>query len=415
MKNNRRIIFNKRTISNIVVICAGVLLYLGLSNFGAVRSAIGHFFSILSPFVVGLAIAYLLNLPTRFFERHLFAKLRGKRALSILCTYVLAFLVLALLLGMILPQVVESVSTLLRNVTLYLNNLNQLVTNIGARFDISEEILASFLLNYNDLIKQIMAFVRDMLPNLLGYTMRLGSGIVAALTALIASVYFLVGKEKLLMQCRRVLYALLPQQKAGEVVRVGRLSNNVFSGFISGKLLDSAIIGVICFIFMSLCNIVASLFGISSLQMPFTLLISVIIGVTNIIPFFGPFLGAIPAVMIMLMINPPSAIWFGLFIIVLQQFDGNILGPKILGDSTGLPAIWVLIAIIVGGGLFGFLGMLLGVPTAAVLYTLCSDFIEKRLKQKKLNEPADLFAAEKMDSAPPLDASLPDEDKFQTK
>ena len=144
----------------------------------------------------------------------------------------------------------------------------------------------------------------------------------------------------------------------------------MFSGFIIGKIIDSAIIGVICFV------------GMSLLGMPFTLLISMIVGVTNVIPFFGPFIGAIPSIMILLMASPIDAIKFAIFVLALQQFDGNILGPKILGDSTGLSAIWVLVAIIVGGGLFGFAGMVVGVPTFAVLYSLTSDFLADRLKAK---------------------------------
>lgn len=386
MKNKRNNLLGSRTLSGIIVICAGVLLFLLLSNFSSVLAFLKWFASIFSPFVMGIAIAYLLNMPMRFFETHVFKNLRHKRAVSILTTYGLAVLVVFLLLRMVVPQVGESVSALINNIALYLNNLNRFLQEIGDRFQIDPDTIKSFMVSYNDLVNQIMLFVRDLIPNILNYTMQIGSGLVSFLTAIIASIYMLAGKDKLLQQCRRVAYAILPQNGANSVMRVAKLSNGVFSGFIGGKILDSAIIGAICFVFMSLMNLLSSAFDVPGMRMPFTMLISIIIGVTNIIPFFGPFIGAIPSAMILLMVNPWGALWFVLFIIVLQQFDGNILGPRILGNSTGLPAMWVLVSIIVGQGLFGFAGMLLGVPTAAVLYTLASDFIEVRLRKKGMDK-----------------------------
>lgn len=393
MRDKGRGFFSKRMISSLAVVCFGVLLYMALSNFGAVTGAVGWFFSIFQPFVVGLCIAYLLNMPMRFFEDKLFKRFRKKRALAILTTYLLAVLVLAVLIGLILPQLFDSVARLLSSVGLYLSNLNSLVSSIGQRFDIAPESIDTFLLSYNDIVNSLVGMLRSALPDILNVGMRIGSGLIGALTALIASIYMLFGKEKLLRQSRRVLYAVVPQKTANETMRIGKMANGVFSGFIGGKLLDSLIIGIICFVFMSVMNILYSILGVEAIRMPYAPLISVIIGVTNIIPFFGPFIGAIPSVMILLMVNPWSGLWFTVFIIVLQQFDGNVLGPKILGDSTGLPAMWVLIAIIVGGGLFGFTGMLLGVPTTAVLYTLASDLIEGRLRRNGLAEAPELVNA----------------------
>ena len=195
---------------------------------------------------------------------------------------------------------------------------------------------------------------------------------------------------------RKVIYAFLPMEKARRTLTVCRNANRVFNGFIYGKLIDSAIIGVLCFILMSL------------FKMPFALLISVVVGVTNVIPFFGPFIGAIPSVMILLMVDPIVAIEFGVLILILQQFDGNILGPKILGDSTGLSAIWVLVAIIVGGGLFGFVGMVIGVPTFAVLYSLTSDLLARRLKAKGIDKDGNPLPADPADGQ---GSSLPEGEK----
>ncbi|MEG1932950.1 MAG: AI-2E family transporter, partial [Pygmaiobacter sp.] len=231
-----------------------------------------------------------------------------------------------------------------------------------------------------DLITRVTDIVSKGLPQLVNVSVKIGSGFVTAITAVISSVYMLTSKDVLVRQFRKIVFATFPRERAVRVLSVCSNANGVFSGFIVGKLLDSAIIGVICFV------------GMNVLRLPFAVLISVIIGVTNVIPFFGPFIGAIPSVMILLIVDPWGALRFALFVILLQQFDGNILGPKILGDSTGLSAIWVLVAIIVGGGLFGFAGMLLGVPSFAVLYALTSDFIAARLKEKGIDEEGNRLA-----------------------
>lgn len=181
------------------------------------------------------------------------------------------------------------------------------------------------------------------------------------------------------------MLALLPLPRARSVLEVCSRANRVFGGFIIGKIIDSSIIGVLCFVCMTL------------LRLPFAVLISVIVGVTNIIPFFGPFIGAVPSILILLIVDPIAALKFAVLVLLLQQFDGNILGPKILGDSSGLSALWVLVAIIVSGGLFGFAGMVVGVPVFAVLYALASSFFARRLREKGIDEEGNPL--------PPADAS----------
>lgn len=349
--------------SNIVVVFAGILFYVGLSHFDQVRATMSGFVHIIMPFIWGLVIAYLLDGPARYFERTILKKYRG---LAILLSYVLAVLLLGFLGRMVIPQLVQSVVALLNNVPVYLEHLNDLVVKAGMDTAEMEQLIGS----YQELVQKAAAMISSLLPKLLGYGVAIGSGVINAFTAIIASVYMLLSKEKLVGQLRKLVVAFAPQRYATHILDVCRNANGVFSGFINGKLIDSAIIGVICFVVTTL------------LKTPFALLISVIVGVTNIIPFFGPFIGAIPSIMILLIVDPWSALEFAIFVIILQQFDGNILGPKILGDSTGLPALWVLVAIIVGGGLFGFAGMVVGVPTFAVLYSLGSDFITRRLKHR---------------------------------
>lgn len=367
MKEKNKWLWSHRTLANLFVVLVGIAFYLCLSNFDLVRGKVAEIVKIFTPFIAGFALAYLLNLPMRFFERRVFRRFRARRGLAILASYLLAGVVLAVLLGLVLPQLVQSVMALAANVPIYLRNLNELLDFVIDKFHVDEEIVSQLGMTYKEIVQKLTAIVTAAAPQLLNFSVALGSGVVTGLTALISSIYMLAGKDKLIFQLKKVVYALMPTPKAKRFLSVCGHANGVFAGFINGKLIDSAIIGVLCFVCMSL------------LRMPLALLISAVVGATNVIPFFGPFIGAIPSVMILLIVDPWSALWFCILIILLQQFDGNILGPKILGDSTGLSAIWVLVAIIVGGGLFGFAGMLLGVPAFAVLYSLSSDFIAARL------------------------------------
>ena len=368
------------------VVFFGILLYFGLNNFDALKEFVSWLISIISPFISAAIIAFLLNIPMRFFESSFLKNFRVRRTMAILLSYFSAFVLIFLLSWLVAPQIVESARSLLANATQYLENLNNLVDYVGNMFDIEPAGLDQFRLSYEDVINQLFNLVLSYLPDILGMSLKIGSGLISVLTSLIASIYMLASKEKLSRQFRRVLYAFTPKQAADETVRIFKLSGEVFSGFLGGKIVDSVFIGLICFIGMSLINA-------TFIEMPFTPLISVIIAVTNIIPFFGPFIGAIPSAMILLMVNPMSALWFTLFIIILQQFDGNILGPRILGVSIGLPPLWVLIGIIAGGGLFGFPGMIAGVPVVAILYTLIREIINKRLRAAGFDDDATLIPA----------------------
>lgn len=331
------------------------------------------FLGVLKPFIFGFAIAYLLNTPVRFFERKVFHRLRWKRSLSIAAVYLLAVLVLIILLNMILPQVVESVMELINNMKSYLDNLNALVNSLVERFELEGDGINALMVSYEDLVNKLANLASVALPKLLNFGVAVGNGVIAAVTALISSIYMLSGRDKLTSQIKSILFAVFPVKKVEHFLHVCRRANDIFVGFINGKIIDSVIIGVLCFL---LCLI---------LRIPYAVLLSVFIGVTNVVPFFGPIIGAIPSIMILIIVNPWAALRFGIMVIALQQFDGNILGPKILGNSTGISAIWVLVAIVVGGGLFGFPGMLLGVPTFAVIYMLTRDFVTARLAEKQID------------------------------
>ena len=362
-----------RAMSNLMVVLAGISFYFLLNRFDLVADKIGAFLDVVSPFITGFAIAYLLNSPIRFFEEKLYGSLRYKRVLSIVTVYALTVAILAILLNLILPQVFQSVLALLNNMQGYLDNFNVLVQNLSERFHVEGERLTELAVTYQDLMGRAAKIATDAIPQLLDLGVAVGSGLVAAVTAIISSIYMLAGQRRLVPQLKKLLYAVAPKERADWLLGVCRQANGVFVGFINGKIIDSAIIGVLCFILNSV------------LRIPYAVLIAVVVGVTNVIPFFGPIIGAVPCVMILLIIDPWAALRFGVLVIGLQQFDGNILGPKILGNSTGLSALWVLVAIVTGGGLFGFPGMILGVPTFAVIYSLTREWVNHRLEKKGLD------------------------------
>jgi predicted PurR-regulated permease PerM len=329
----------------------------------------------------------------RFFERKFFyavAKPSTRRALAIITTYLIAVLLFVLLLRLVIPQLIESITAFVGNTNTYLSNLNSLLDWIGASLDFEPERMDQFRLSSADVLNRVIEAAREFTPQILDMSIQIGSGLISGLTAIISSIYMLSGKDVIFRQIRRFFYAFVPRRSVDYMTRVIKLSTEVFTGFISGKLIDSAIIGAICFVGLYVIDSFA-------IDMPFYPLISVIVAVTNIIPFFGPFIGAIPSALILLIVNPISAIWFVVFILVLQQFDGNILGPKILGNTVGLPPLWILAAIVIGGGLFGFTGMVAGVPAVAVIYTLVREIVSNRLKNRGFNDEATGLALGEID------------------
>ena len=367
-------LLDARAIANLLTALIAISFYLVVSNLSVVRGHLQNFVGVLKPFVIGFAIAFLLNAPMRFFEQKVFYKLKFRRGLSILAVYLLALALLLMLVQTVLPQVAQSVQMFVSNVNGYLRNLNRLAQAVIAKLHLGEDAFQGFVVTYNDVVRRATDLLYDKLPDILNWGMALSSGVVSGVTAVIASIYMLASKQKMIQQIKRMLYAFFPTQPVNVFLSYCRRANAIFAAFINGKLIDSAIIGALCFVFSQLFHI------------PFAMLVSVIVGVTNIIPFFGPIIGAIPCLMILAIVEPWSALRFAVLIILLQQFDGNILGPKILGDSTGLSPILVLVAIVAGGGLFGFVGMVLGVPTFALLYSILRDITAVKLVKRGVDE-----------------------------
>ena len=374
----------------LVYIVAGIGIlaaYFILINLKRVSGIFSSVSGILRPFIIAAIFAYIVNGPMMFFER-LFGRLTDKkkprpvlkRVLAIIAAWVASLAVLVLFFVIIVPDVKISITTLINNLPSYFESLKAFITALAEKYQLDISYLNSFM-NFQvtaDGIMEIIDKYSDalipQLANIANISVQIGSFIADVIIAIIISVYLLFSKETLIAQLKKVLYALFSRKLADVSVRVARETHRTFSGFINGKLLDSLIIGILCFI------------GMSILKFEYALLISFIVGVTNVIPFFGPMFGAVPSVLLLLMIDPWHALWFAVFIFALQQLDGNVIGPKILGDSTGLPALWVMFAILVGGALWGVAGMFVGVPLFAVIYRFSKEILENLLKKKNMPE-----------------------------
>ena len=383
-----KIDFNRKytTISFYAVVTFAIclLLVVIVQKNEAIADALKSAAKILAPVTWGIVIAYLVNPMMKFFERTL-KKIIGKnkprrriiRILSVAPGMITLLLMLFAVVSILMPQVIESLVGIFRNFNTYIANFEEWVYKFVENYP---DIYAYVQDAFNNIQPQINDFINDFMPKLGEFAVKIKDGALGLVVGVkdfvigfIIAIYMLYSKEKFLAQLRKLITALLPYGAKEVLFSVAARTNQMLGGFISGKIIDSIIIGILTFICMTI------------MKMDFVALISVVVGVTNIIPFFGPFIGAIPSAFLLLVAAPKQVIPFVIFIIILQQFDGNILGPKILGDSTGLSPFWVMFAIFIGGGMFGFAGMVLGVPIFAVIYSLTRDFVSYLLNKKGLS------------------------------
>ena len=373
-----------------LAIAASILFYMILQNIPWIRGALSNIGKILAPFIWGFVITYLIAPLMKLLERKLFGPLSARiysrskkndgsklaRALSVTFSVLILVAILVGIVYMMVPSLIESIRTIIKNWDLYYET----VTGYIAEFQVSHpdiyEVVGQTL---NKVTGDINSWGESLLPKAVEYltsflegTWGVLLGVYNLIIGIIVSIYVLFDLEKFTSAFRRWLYSLFSVENAERIREAISYTDRTFMGFITGKLLDSAIIGLICYI---VCAI---------LRMPYALLVSAIVGITNIIPFFGPFIGAVPSAFIILMADPAKCLIFIIFVLVLQQIDGNVIGPKILGSSIGITGFWVLFAIVMGTGLFGFVGMLLGVPVFVVIYTFLNYRIESRLKKNDL-------------------------------
>ena len=405
-------------------------LYAMLAGFGAIALSIIFFFfiyryegfgdavstltGILMPFIYGTAIAYLLkpvcNTIEAFLRRFIPEKWNGLiSALSIAATILFGLLVIYALLMMIIPQLVSSVTALYytaqANITKFVRWANH-VEFVESNQFINDALNSAYrALNVN--LDNLDSWIKsNLIPSMQNIVSGVGIGVLSVVTwvknlviGIIVAVYMLASRKRFVQQAKLILYSLLKPRWAELIIEEVKYADKMFGGFINGKIMDSAIIGVLCYI------------GCMIFKFPSALLVSVIIGVTNVIPFFGPFIGAVPATLFILIQDPIKALWFILFVLVLQQLDGNVIGPKILGNTTGLSSFWVLFAILLFGGLWGFVGMIIGVPLFAVIYDIIKKLVFFGLRKhnettllneyhNKFGDPADDVPAAEAPDAP---------------
>ncbi len=358
-----------------------------LINIKQVGTALGVVLRVFMPFIYGFILAYILSFPYNFFINKCFSKIGTKRKklepikkpLALICSYILCFGIITLLVCFLVPELSKSIKSLVDDIPVYAESIrksaDEFVVMIRSRFgyDLYDANTYNEIMNFltgKDAQEVINNFINSAFPAALNFAEVFTTGLYNWIIGIVVSIYMLASKDKLCRQCKSVVVAYLPLKISKKVIQITDLSNKKCGKFIIGKIIDSALIGLICFI------------GLSIFKFDYALLISVIVGVTNVIPFFGPFIGAIPCAFLLLIIDPIQCFWFIVFVIILQQFDGNILGPKILGETVGISGFWILFSVIVGGGIFGLPGMLLGVPVFAVIYTLIDDSVTKRLKKK---------------------------------
>ena len=376
-----------------------VVFYLFIGKLGIVLAGIGSFIRALSPIIIGVVISFLLNPivnKLRVSFRTIFTKLfkksrpenikKASDVIAVIITIIVFLALITALFWVLIPSLYDSIYNFYENIDKYSNNVEKYARKVAKNNTQIINIINNYLGDIETTIKELLT--KKLLPNMDSYVKAISSGIVGGVKLLlnvvigiIAAVYILLSKDKFSAQGKKVIYAIFKRETGNRILEGLEFMDGVFSGFINGKIVDSIIIGIICFIF---CTIV---------QMPYAILISVIIGVTNIIPFFGPFIGAIPSAVLVLFESPKMCLVFIIFVIILQQLDGNIIGPLILGDSTGLSSFWVLFAIVVCGNLFGFVGMILGVPTFACLYALLTRILRNGLNKNGLDNDTEYFMA----------------------
>lgn len=371
-----------------LVIASSILLYFVFLRATDVFSGFDTVLGVLKPVMYGFVIAFLLNPMVKKIEDFLNVKLKKRmsnqdrmfaisRGLGIFTSIATLLIFIVLLINLIIPELFESILNVVQTVPTQLADLVVQINQFASENDEFSIFMADAMSEATIYFKSWIQ--TDLLTHVNGIMSNLTVGVITAVKELfnfimgiIISIYILYSREIFGAQSKKVIYALLPVENANLSLHIAKKSNDIFIGFVIGKIIDSIIIGAIAFVVLSI------------MQMPYILLVTVIIGVTNVIPFFGPYIGGVPCTILIFLQDPMQGLYFVIFIVILQQIDGNIIGPKILGDSTGLSSFWVIVAILLGGGLFGFVGMIVGVPGFAVLYYICQVVINQKLEKKLL-------------------------------
>ena len=351
-----------------------ILFFTILNKFKDIKRAIQFIITILFPFLLGIGIAFILNNPEKWVENKLLKNVplqkNHKRILATLIVFILAIGFLILFFSIIIPNTVDSVRQFSTNIAVYSDTFISYTKDFAYRMNISEKQVEQMLINF-DITKKITSIVTESIPKIASYSYSFVKGFINLILAFVSAFYILLDRETLVKGIKKLNYSLFDKNFANYLTLWTNDAKTVFEQYIVGNIIDSFIVGVLCYVV------------ILFLKIPYTNMIALIIGVTNVIPVFGPFLGAIPVIIILCLIDPLSALIFAIVIFIIQQIDGNIIKPIVLGDKLGMSGFWILFSVTVGGALFGVVGMFLGVPIFALIYAGIHDYITVRLRHKK--------------------------------
>ena len=375
---------NKKNVWKIIyIITFGIFLYFMLNKFELVSGVFNTLVGLVMPVIVGLCIAFIANVPLRLFENKLFGLkfwadhkivLKLKRPLSIGLSFVFIIGIVFFVIFLVVPEFGRTIVTLTDRVPAFFTEVQARVNDLVKQYPNLRSYVTDLDLDWNTIGSTVLSYIQTGASSVVNSTVVIATSVFSIalnlVLGLVFSIYFLYDKEGLARQTKKCIYAFLPIDKSDYLVRVGRVSNKIFSNFITGQCTDAVILGTLCFI------------GMKIFQFPYALMIGVLVGFTALIPVFGAFIGAFVGAFLILVTNPIQAVWFLIFLVILQQIEGNLIYPRVVGTSVGLPALWVLFAVTIGGSAIGVVGMLVGVPLCSVIYTLFRETVQGRLVKK---------------------------------
>ncbi|MGI5888831.1 MAG: AI-2E family transporter [Oscillospiraceae bacterium] len=367
-------LLTRRDWANVLVGAIIAAVYLILRNLGTVWSALGDVYKVISPFLGGIVLAYFLNLLLVPIENHVMKWIKKpsrRHGWSVFVTILVILLVLAALIYMLIPQLIDSFSMLVSNMSSYIEQAYTAIVNLVDKLGINSDKVSNILDSWDQMMSTISSKLSDLLPSILNYSKQVGGSIVNFFIAFVISIYVLADRDNIMRRVKTTFRAFLPDKSYTTLAVYARKSHKAFGGFLVGKAIDSLIIGLITLAFLLI------------FKYPYSGLIAFVIGLTNMVPTIGPLIGTIPCAFILLLIDPLKALWFVIFIIILQQFDGNYLGPKILSNSVGISPLWIFISVLFCGKIWGLFGALIGVPLFSVLLDIFKQIVYGRLKKKE--------------------------------
>lgn len=404
---------NKKNVKMLIfVIAMGILIFLGLQNMNLIFDFLGWILSVFTPMLIGLAFAFIFNVPLKFFERKVFTRKDGTarlgkatRPISLLISIIVVLAIIAAILLLIIPELINSIVMLVQNLPDTFINFQNWIEQLSEEHPQIKEFFMNTSIDWNNIIDSFIGTVQDISINFVSQAVNIFVGtvnlVVNIFLGFIFSVYFLLQKEQLSAQFKKLTYAFLPEDKADTVVSIFKLTGETFSRSVAGSMIECTILGTITMIAMTI-------FGF-----PYAMMIGVIIAVMALIPMFGVTIGIIIGALLILTINPTQAIWFVVMMIIIQQIEGNLIYPRVANSMVGLPALWVMTSIIVGGKMFGFVGILVIVPIVSVLYTILIRVVHVRLRKRKISK--NKLKSNKLLVTTPIRAVNPNNDKVKSK